>query len=134
MLTYIYTTMSKTKQKESPVYGVSLHVETLMQDIVSFVKKKGRYEKVDEAAMMMLAAQLDVFYKASKAVSAEGVMVWNDNETKLLPNPKIAVMNQAEACCLKIMKDYGLTAMSRKNLGAMTEDIGSSPLEKFLAK
>lgn len=128
-------TMGKTKREGStPLYGVSLQVEAMMQDIVAFVKGKGRYEKVDEAAMMMLAAQLDVFYKASRAVSAEGVMVWNGNETVLIPNPKIAIMNQAEACCLKIMKEYGLTAMSRKSLGAMSESIGASPLERFMSK
>ncbi len=125
--------MGKAKQKEdTPLYGVSLQVEAMMQEIVAFVKRKGRYEKVDEAAMMILAAQLDVFFKASRAVSAEGVMVWNDNETRLVPNPKISVMNQAEAYCLKIMKEYGLTAMSRKNLGAVAESIGQSPLEKFM--
>lgn len=127
-------TMGKDKQEPSHIYGVSLQVEALMQDIVAFIKRNNRYEKVDEAAMMMLAAQLDVFFKASKAVSAEGVMVWNDNETKLIPNPKIAVMNQAEVCCLKVMKEYGLTAMSRKGLGAMAESAGLSPLEKFMSK
>ena len=117
-------TMGKAKRQEgAPLYGVSLQVEAM-----------GRYEKVDETAMMMLAAQLDVFYKAARAVSAEGVMVWNGNETVLIPNPKIAIMNQAEACCLKIMKEYGLTAMSRKSLGAMSENIGTSPLEKFMSK
>ncbi len=128
-------TMGKAKRQEgAPLYGVSLQVEAMMQEIVAFVKGKGRYEKVDETAMMMLAAQLDVFYKAARAVSAEGVMVWNGNETVLIPNPKIAIMNQAEACCLKIMKEYGLTAMSRKSLGAMSENIGTSPLEKFMSK
>ena len=127
--------MGKAKRQEgAPLYGVSLQVEAMMQEIVAFVKGKGRYEKVDETAMMMLAAQLDVFYKAARAVSAEGVMVWNGNETVLIPNPKIAIMNQAEACCLKIMKEYGLTAMSRKSLGTMSENIGTSPLEKFMSK
>ncbi len=127
-------TMAKDKQKDgAPLYGVSLQAEAMMQEIVAFVKRNGRYEKVDEAAMMILAAQLDVFCKASRAVAAEGVMVWNSNETVLIPNPKIAVMNQAEACCLKIMKEYGLTALSRKNLGAMTESLDRSPLEKFMS-
>lgn len=127
--------MAKAKRKEdgAPLYGVSLQVEAMMQEIVAFIKRKGRYEKVDEAAMMILAAQLDVFFKTSRAVSAEGVMVWNSNETVLVPNPKIAVMNQAEVCCLKIMKEYGLTAMSRKGLGVVTESIGQSPLERFMA-
>lgn len=126
--------MAKTDSKgNASLYGVSLQVEGMMQEILSLVKRGGRYEKADEAAMMMLAVQLDVFYRMSRAVQAEGVMVWNSDETVLIPNPKIAVMNQAEACCLKIMKEYGLTAMSRKSLGVAQGDGAASPLERFMS-
>lgn len=42
-------------------------------------------------------------------------------------------MNQAETYALKIMKEYGLTALARKNLGKMDAAAEESPLEKFIS-
>jgi P27 family predicted phage terminase small subunit len=126
-------TKSKKKKEPAPIYGVSLQVEAAMMEIVAYLKKNKKYEKVDEAAMHILATQLDVFHRLAKEVKAEGPMVWNKNETKLITNPKLFPMNQAETYALKIMKEYGLTALARKNLGKMDAAAEESPLEKFIS-
>lgn len=124
---------SKKKTAPAPIYGVSLQVEALMMEIVAYLKKNKKYEKVDEAAMNILATQLDVFFRLSREVKAEGPVIFNQKETKLIVNPKIFPMNQAEAYALKIMKEYGLTALARKNLGKMNAASEESPLEKFIS-
>lgn len=112
--------------------GCSKETADAMSAIVAFLKRNGKYESVDDTALAMLARQLDVFQCASAMVSAEGVMVYNAKE-QLIPNPKLAIMNQAEVMCLKILKEYGLTALSRKVLGSMDQSAEPSPLEAFIA-
>lgn len=124
---------SKKKTAPAPIYGVSLQVEALMMEIVAYLKKNKKYEKVDEAAMNILATQLDVFFRLSREVKAEGPVIFNQKETKLIVNPKVFPMNQAETYALKIMKEYGLTALARKNLGKMDAASEESPLEKFFS-
>lgn len=125
--------MKEKKTAPAPIYGVSLQVEELMMEIVAYLKKNKKYEKVDEAAMNILATQLDVFFRLSREVKAEGPVIFNQKETKLIVNPKVFPMNQAETYALKIMKEYGLTALARKNLGKMDAAAEESPLEKFIS-
>lgn len=122
----------KAKPKEGWLPpGCSKETAESMRTIVSFLKRNGKYEAVDDTSLSILARQLDVFQCASAMVSAEGIMIYNSKD-QLIPNPKIAIMNQAEIMCLKILKEYGITAMSRKQLGQMEQSAEPTPLEMFI--
>jgi P27 family predicted phage terminase small subunit len=112
--------------------GLEPEVAEYMNSVVDFLKRARILDDIDRASLHILARQLDIFFQAAKHVKGEGMMVKNGRDD-LVPNPKIAIMNQAEVMCLKIMKEYGLVAKSRKEMGkaSVTED---SPLRMFLAK
>lgn len=88
---------------------------------------------LDPMPLSILGVQLNTFCECAAAVSAEGILV-HDDKTNLVPNPKIAIMNQAETMALKIMKEYGLLPKSRKELGKAAEPKKASPLSAFINK
>ncbi|SFF96663.1 phage terminase, small subunit, putative, P27 family [Prevotella sp. KH2C16] len=113
--------------------GLSEPVIAYMTDVVGYLEANGKYSRIDDASLHMLARQLDVFYCAAAAVNVEGLMVYDDKQ-KLIANPKIFIMNQAETMCVKVMKEYGLMAKARKELGGMAASMKKSPLEQFMDK
>lgn len=109
--------------------GLCSRTEAYINDVLKYLKDSGRYSSIDNGSLTILARQYDVFLCTSEAVSVEGTMVYNEKE-QLVVNPKISVMNQAEVMCIKVMKEYGLMALSRKSLGT-EEAVQASPLAKF---
>ena len=109
--------------------GLCPRTEAYINDVLKYLKDSGRYSSIDNGSLTILARQYDVFLCTSEAVSVEGTMVYNEKE-QLVVNPKISVMNQAEVMCIKVMKEYGLMALSRKSLGT-EEAVQASPLAKF---
>lgn len=118
----------KKKDFEMPK-GLCPRAEAYINDVLKYLKNSGRYSSIDNGSLTILARQYDIFLCASEAVSVEGTMVYNEKE-QLVVNPKISIMNQAEVMCIKVMKEYGLMALSRKALG-IDEAVQVSPLAAF---
>lgn len=124
--------MKRKLSEDDFLDGVCAPVAIFMEDAVSYLKKEGRYSDVDYASMYMLSKQLDVFFKAYDRLIDVGDLT-TDNNGVDIPSVYINIMNKAETMALKIMKDYGLTSMSRKLLqGKQGKVPQSSPLVEFL--
>lgn len=104
-----------------------------IREVVEHLNHTGMMSAIDPLPISILGVQLGIFADAAEGLQAEGMIVDN-GRGKLVPNPRIAVMNQAEVMALKIMKEYGLLPKSRKELGKGAEPKRDSPLGDFLKK
>lgn len=108
-------------------------VQAYLTEVLSHLKDTHAMCALDPMPISILGVQLNTFCKCAAAINAEGLMVRNEKDD-LVPNPKIAIMNQAEVMALKIMKEYGLLPKSRKELGKSAEPKKESPLSAFIKK
>lgn len=124
--------MKKRLNEDDFLDGVCAPVAIFMEDAVAYLKKEGRYADCDYAAMYMLSKQLDTFFRAYDKLVDDGDLT-TDNNGVPIPSVYIKIMNQAETMALRIMKDYGLTSMSRKLLQGKQGKVGQpSPIMEFM--
>ena len=99
-------------------------------DVCDMLESNGLMEKVDTAALTMLARNYSMFIKASKQLEKDGLTVVSDRGN-LAPHPAIKIAKDAQTQAMKVMAEFGLTAKARTklpNLDSPTE----SPLEAFV--
>jgi P27 family predicted phage terminase small subunit len=107
-----------------------------LEDYMAAVRAKleaaGKWEDVDIAALEMLRLNLDLMNQAKETIDEEGLFLLSDRGNKAA-HPAVRMFKEFQGKAVEIMKDYGLTALSRKKL-----DRGDppkeepSPLEEFL--
>jgi len=124
------------KQEPKPVMTFQRcreEVASYLDEVIAYLNETKTMSHLDPMPISILGVQLNIFAECAAHISAEGLMV-HDEKDNLVPNPKIAVMNQAETMALKIMKEYGLMPKARKELGKGAEPKRDSPLAAFLKK
>ncbi len=103
-----------------------------IESVLQMLEDNGIIDKVDGAALQMLAYNYSTFIKASKIVEKEGLTVTSDRGN-IAEHPAVKIGRDAQTSALKVMTEFGLTAKSRSKLpkldGANSED---SPLESFI--
>lgn len=84
----------------------------------------------DQHTLAMLAEQLELFCKCTKALRNTGLISQFNGGKTFGPNPIIGIRDKAYRNAIHLMNELGLTPRSRLAAGK-TE--GESPLAKFLA-
>ena len=84
----------------------------------------------DQHTLAMLAEQIDLYVKCSKALRSTGLISQSNGGKTFGPNPIISIRKDALKLAIHLMNELGLTPRSRLAAGK-TED--ESPLSKFLA-
>jgi phage terminase small subunit len=83
----------------------------------------------DKHTLAVLADQIDLYIKCSKAINKFGVITTFNNGATLGPNPNIPIRNKTISIIIQLMNELGLTPRSRLNAGKVEDN---SPVAKFL--
>ena len=103
-----------------------------IESVLQMLEDNGIIDKVDGAALQMLAYNYSTFIKASKIVEKEGLTVTSDRGN-IAEHPAVKIGRDAQTSALKVMTEFGLTDKSRSKLPQLSnsgED--ESPLESFI--
>ena len=112
--------------------SISLPVQAYVKDVEQALKDNGKWKETDQAVLYMLAVQMDIFIRASHALTCGEDLLVMDGREELVINNKITITNKAQKLILDIMDRFALTPLARKQLGLL-EPVKDSPLAKFLA-
>lgn len=104
-----------------------------MQDVMDMLESNGVIESVDTAALTMLSRNYSMFIKASKQLEKDGLTVVSDRGN-LSPHPAIKIANDAQTKAMKVMAEFGLTALARTKLPKLQAPEEDSPLVEFMKK
>lgn len=102
-----------------------------MQDVMDMLESNGVIESVDTAALTMLSRNYSMFIKASKQLEKDGLTVVSDRGN-LSPHPAIKIANDAQTKAMKVMAEFGLTALARTKLPKLQAPEEDSPLVEFM--
>ena len=103
-----------------------------IESVLQMLEENGIIDKVDGAALQMLAYNYSTFIKASKIVEKEGLTVTSDRGN-IAEHPAVKIGRDAQTSALKVMTEFGLTAKSRSKLPKLDEAKSEdSPLESFI--
>lgn len=95
------------------------------------LESNGVIESVDTAALTMLSRNYSMFIKASKQLEKDGLTVVSDRGN-LSPHPAIKIANDAQTKAMKVMAEFGLTALARTKLPKLQAPEEDSPLVEFM--
>ena len=102
-----------------------------IKEVISLLEEKELLANVDNAALMMLARNLDMFIKASKQINRDGLMI--AVKDVLIAHPLIKVARDAQVQAVKIMTEFGLTAKARTKLEKIIpQKEEDSPFDRFI--
>ncbi len=102
-----------------------------IQNVIEKLEETGIMDKVDNAALSMLARNYSTFIKASKQLEKDGLTVISDRGN-LTAHPLIKVAKDAQIQAMKVMVEFGLTAKARTKLSKMEKPEEDSPFEQFI--
>lgn len=103
-----------------------------IESVLQMLKNNGIIDKVDDAALQMLAYNYSTFIKASKIIEKDGLTVTSDRGN-IAEHPAVKIGRDAQTQALKLMTEFGLTAKSRSKLPKLSNaDDEESPLESFI--
>ena len=98
-----------------------------MQQVIKRLRQRGALERVDEAALLMLARDIDMFIRATKIVAKEGIML----DGKQHPAANVAFKAQQQATV--VMSKFGLTVKDREAVPKLSGEADKpDPLEAFM--
>lgn len=108
--------------------------KSYMEEVLRMLEDNGIIEKVDDAALQMLAYNYSTFIKANKIIEKEGLTVRSDRGN-IAEHPAVKIGRDAQTQAMRVMTEFGLTAKSRSKLPQL-EDATSedSPLEAFIKR
>ncbi|WP_042367547.1 phage terminase small subunit P27 family [Bacteroides neonati] len=117
-------------------YTIPTNIESgakrYMEGVLAGLEDTGILETVDTAALDILARNYSMFIKASSQLELEGMTITNQ-QGNLVAHPAIKISKDAQTQALKVMKEFGLTALARKKLPKMEkEKEEDSPFEQFI--
>lgn len=97
----------------------------LFDQVTSYMKDMGVGTRVDGLALSLLSDQVALYLRLRKTILNEGELITTQNtngDPVIKPHPAITPLNQAFANINRLLREYGLTASSRSNLNARTEE------------
>ena len=111
--------------------GIEVEARAYMENVIQKLEETGVMDKVDNAALLMLALNYSTFIQASKQLAKDGLTVISDRGN-LTAHPLIKVAKDAQIQAMKVMVEFGLTAKARTKLSKMEKPEEDSPFEKFI--
>ena len=99
--------------------------------VYDHLKESNQLDKIDDAALNMLAVNYSLFLDANKAISEKG-LTSKGSRGNDIPNPAIKIANDAEVQCIKLMEKFGLTPRDRQKMKMLDSEDELSPLETFV--
>lgn len=106
--------------------------KTYIESVLQMLENNGIIDKVDDAALQMLAYNYSTFIKASKIIEKDGLTVTSDRGN-IAEHPAVKIGRDAQTQALKLMTEFGLTAKSRSKMPKLNNADGEeSPLESFI--
>lgn len=103
-----------------------------IESVLEMLESNGIIDKVDDAALQMLARNYSTFIKASKMVEEEG-LTFRSARGNIAEHPAVKIGRDAQIQAMKVMQEFGLTAKSRSKLPKLNNSSEEdSPLETFI--
>lgn len=103
-----------------------------IESVLQMLETNGIKDKVDDAALQMLARNYSTFIKASKIIEKDGLTVTSDRGN-IAEHPAVKIGRDAQIQAMKVMQEFGLTAKSRSKLPKLNvANEEESPLEAFI--
>ena len=106
--------------------------KTYIESVLQMLETNGIKDKVDDAALQMLARNYSTFIKASKIIEKEG-LTFTSVRGNIAEHPAVKIGRDAQIQAMKVMQEFGLTAKSRSKLPKLNSaNEEESPLEAFI--
>ena len=108
-------------------------VQAYMKNLVISLEKQ--YGELDETwlvSLELIAFNYDLILKCQADIAKNGLEKY-DNSHRLVKNPCISTLNNAQAYLIKLLSAFGLTVMSKSKLKNMPDTSSDDLLEDLLS-
>ena len=109
------------KTYKLPSYITSKEVEAYVKKVVKSLKDKGLYDETDTMILDTLALNYNLLLESYEHLMSEG-MTSTDRYGRVIPNAYIEIKKTAENQLNKCIQQLGLSAKSRKQIKADSDD------------
>lgn len=111
----------------------NLENETIeyINNVLKYLEKNEALNIIDGGALYMLTEAYNTFIKASKQLDREGYTFENSTGNITL-HPAFTIRKTAVKECMDILRDFGLTLKSRKQIKKDDSDSETSPLLELM--
>jgi P27 family predicted phage terminase small subunit len=106
------------------------NAKSYMREVLEELENNSVLELVDSAALDILARSYSMYIKANAQLDREGFTLQNV-QGNIVAHPAVKIAKDAQTQAVKIMKEFGLTALSRKKLPKIEKE-EESPFEQFV--
>lgn len=103
-----------------------------MKTVIDELTEKKMLSEIDLGCLLMMAENYNIFLKSMEELN-KGSLTFLSDRGNVSPNPLLRIAKDAESVYLQIMKEFGLSPLSRNKLSDDSKDSGEvSPLEQFI--
>lgn len=103
-----------------------------MKTVIDELTEKKMLSEIDSGCLLMMAENYNIFLKSMEELN-KGSLTFLSDRGNVSPNPLLRIAKDAESVYLQIMKEFGLSPLSRNKLSDDSTDSGEvSPLEQFI--
>ena len=103
-----------------------------MKTVIDELTEKKMLSEIDSGCLLMLAENYNIFLKSMEELN-KGSLTFLSDRGNVSPNPLLRIAKDAESVYLQIIKEFGLSPLSRNKLSDDSKDSGEvSPLEQFI--
>lgn len=103
-----------------------------MKTVIDELTEKKMLSEIDSGCLLMMAENYNIFLKSMEELN-KGSLTFLSDRGNVSPNPLLRIAKDAESVYLQIMKEFGLSPLSRNKLSDDSKDSGEvSPLEQFI--
>ena len=98
---------------------------------MEMLQKNNLLDKLEEGNLSLLGDAYNLYLLAQDDVEKNGLTITEDGKSRI--NPALSIMTKEQNIILAMLKDYGISARSRKKLLKNDSDENpNSPLSQFL--
>ena len=117
--------------KYTPPQWLEPEAKEYMAEVVKALNKNKNLQKIDLAAINMLAISYSNYIQASRQIAEEGITIINFKHEPI-KHPAVNIAKDALTQAMRIITEYGLTLKSREAIGAVkSTDEKKSPIDDF---
>ena len=111
----------------------NLEEETIeyINNVLKYLEKNETLQIIDGGALYMLTESYNTYIKATKQLNEDG-LTFENNMGNITISPLFQVRKTALKDATDILRDFGLTLKSRKQIKKDEVEIEESPLTQFL--
>lgn len=111
----------------------NLEEETIeyINNVLKYLEKNESLQVIDGGALYMLTESYNTYIKASKQLNKEG-LTFENNMGNVAPHPAFSIRKASLSQAMDILRDFGLSLKSRKQIKKDESNEEDSPLVEFL--